>query len=221
MSLNLKIVNRSAWPDWFLEPVAKWIATKAGIAWGYRLTVRSTRDRHTWGGRGGSCSGSVKYHRRAVVAWKKDSRFKWGPSYDLRPGLEMFVFLIAHEIYHATGGHPDKFKLPNGRTNADLMEFRTSEWAVWLVGEFRREWPSFVRLFLSRKRRERARAVRRQERAAAISSAKSRPEARLADKLERLKRWESKAKRAQMAILKLRRSIRALERNLSKNEKKA
>lgn len=211
--MKLTIVNRSAWPDWFVRPLASWVAGRAGITWDFRLTLKAAVRPDYWRGRSyGRRECNLTYHRRGTGTKVKDHRFGWGPAYSIRPGVEMLVYLMAHEMYHSTGGDPDKFRLPNGLTNRDLMEFRCNEFGATAVVALREEWPAFRSRLLASERRRRQRCRSVADRAEARQVQAKAPDTRLVHKQALLARWETKAKRAETACRKLRRSIAAIER---------
>jgi len=230
VKLDIDIINRSAWPGWFLAPLCQWVAERAGIKpreikghdacrvppgprADYTITFkRAVRPSYWRGMNYGRRACNLTYHRRGTGCKTKDHRFQWGPTYDIRPGIEMLVYLMAHEMYHSTGGHPDLYRLPSGRTNRDLMEHRCNEFGAQTVAAFRAEWPEFRARLLSQLRAGLARRKRRVAVAADRAASVATPDARLDRKRALLKRWESKAKRAGTAIRKLRRSIAAIER---------
>lgn len=211
--MKLTIINRSAWPDWFVRPLASWVASRAGITWDYTITLKKAVHPDYWRGINyGRRECNLTYHRRGTGSKGKDRRFASGPVWDVKRGIPMLVYLMAHEMFHSTGGHPDNFRLENGQTNRESMEQRCNRFGAEAAAAFSVEWPAFRARLMAAERRRRQRRHVLADRAEALRT----PDARLATQWAKLARWETKAKRAETACRKLRRSIAALERAASR-----
>ena len=143
----ITLVNRSGWPDWFARPVVRWVAGLAGIKEPHTLVLVGTSDRLHLAGRyyAGRRYIRVRIHRRwqpkggfpfTTTYW----RYRWAMKYPLTNRLEGFVDIVAHECFHATGGHPSKF----GSDKA-AMEMACESFSKATVERFRREWPTVLR----------------------------------------------------------------------------
>jgi len=217
--VRLTITNRSAWPDWFMRPLCEWVAERAGITWDYKWLQRSTSLPRNYGGRGGRRSGRAWYSRRRCPPITADHRFQWSGKFSMMPGLPSLVFLIAHEMYHATGGHPDKF---SARTNAGLggtrinrasMEERCNRFGRATAAAFVEEWwPMMKPRLLESLRRARARRHAKAERERAASAHRSSPDVRIADAERKLAEWERRVRLAENRAAKYRRRLAALRR---------
>ena len=229
---KLIIENRSLWPDEFVNPVCEWIVARAQITWRYRILLKGGIN---WFGRGGKNEQRSQIHRhhhrafgffgghkkgtpyvnnKAIYPTEiKDPRFKWSASHQIQNRLEHFVFLIAHEAYHASGGHPSLFKNPNGTTNADSMEFRCNDFGHQTVIAFREYWKTTLKAKVRaalRKSRDRVEAAKQQKVEAKM--AKTDPNVKLTAAQQSLAMWEKKLKLAQTKVKKYQRLVKLYER---------
>lgn len=206
--MKLTIVNRSGWPDWFVKPVARWIAARAGIDRAYQLNLVGTRDTRRLAGRAwGHCS-RVRVHRRFSPhgGWPyttKYWKYKWSFTYQLHNRLEAFVDIVAHEMFHATGGHPSKFR-KDGRTDVASMEMACERFSKATVEAFRVEWPALRAKCIAELRRDR-------DRRKAKVIAKSDPTPKLDRAAKNLANWQRKAKLAATKIKKYKQQVRYYE----------
>lgn len=190
----LNITNRSQWPYWFVVPVCEWIARRVGLpddVTEYRVLLKSTKRR--WGFRGRAHIGStqITLHRRLTPphGWPYEHRYpryRWFQTCAMRCRLEVFVYVVAHEMGHSVGdGRPGRVRLPDGRLDAATMELACERLAAEVLDDFRREW----------KHRLRARVAKlaRQHHAEAKASS---PEAKLADAEASVRQWRRKLRMA-------------------------
>jgi len=147
----LKIQNASNWPEWFVQPVCNWIVQQAGIDWDYTIQIYKYKPGWEYRGSGRKKEQISRIGRRVyraydrMVAWKY-FRYADSPVYVLHSRLEVFVALIAHECFHATGGHPAKWtNKETGRCNEKQMEFACDRFAFEIVLKFREAWPELVK----------------------------------------------------------------------------
>jgi len=208
MKTKLTVTNRSEWPSPAIKVLAEWIVKEAGIAWDYSILVRSCRSQ-TWGGRGGRRSQRIWFDRRYRADWPlhhKDHRFGWSHVQEYRTRMEVLVMLIAHEAYHATGGHPERFK-SGDRINRASMEYRCNKFADETIVKLRVEWPALrCRIYKAMRLDRQKQATVRQRKADARG-----PERKLQLAQQNLTKWESKAKRVQTALRKYRRKVKYYE----------
>jgi hypothetical protein len=201
------LVNRSGWPDWFARPVIRWVANLAGIKQPHTLVLVGTSDRLHLAGRyySGRRYVRVRIHRRwqpkggfpfTTTYW----RYRWAMKYPLINRLEGFVDIVAHECFHATGGHPSRF----GSDRA-AMEMACETFSKETVERFRREWPTVLRpRVVAELRRERGRSRR--------PSAEQARQAKVDAINAKLNVWTRRAKLANTKLAKLNRQLRAYER---------
>jgi hypothetical protein len=254
--LQLAVINRSLWPTELIEILGTWIAERAGIRWSYTVCMKSGRN---WHGLGGTRKQDITSHRHfrrypgsELVPWRqtirqfkklwpwthKDHRYQWAVEHTLDNRLESLVYLIAHEAYHATGGHPKNFRvlprgfiLPgtnrppqpgielqralerHGYTNNASMEFRCNQFGMETVVAFREVWRTELKLKVVKAMRK-ARERRKAEKAKAANrrQAKSSPNLKLEAARKRLVVWQAKLKRAETAVKKYTRKVRYYER---------
>jgi hypothetical protein len=233
-----RIKNTSDWPDEFVRVVVPWILKAAGISRDkyYEAVIRAPRSsydpgwrklgsasRRLWWGRGGE-SGQTSYvgrhgYRQDEVRVSTDSRMKHATPHSLVGPLEVFVYLIAHEAYHATKGKPGKF-LKNGKINAASMEWWCNHWAYQTVEKFREEWPTRLRPKVKaalRKKHNARRAKRRAaDRVVAAREHRATDQYRLKLAQRHLRDWQRKRKLAATKIKKYREQIRHLDRKAAK-----
>lgn len=208
---RITITNRSAWPDWFVRPLVEWVADRAGITWDYAITLKSAVRPEYWRGMNyGRCACNLTCHRRNTRAKHKDHRFKWSPTYDLKPGIEMLVYLMAHEMFHSTGGHPRHFLLPGGRTNRDLMEFKCNEFGAAAAKAFWEWWPGQRVRAMAKMRRARQRQAVAADRSERRDQERAAPDARIAKAEAMAVAWERKARLATNRAKKWRRRAGAI-----------
>ena len=214
--LRLKIVNRSKWPDGFLRVVCRWIGERAGVPPGYCFEFPSFADWHSYGGRGGDYGQRTRMNRRFMSSRKvggkspwpyrfREDRFAWSAKDHLMANrIEAFVYLVAHEAYHSTGGHPKNFRVRPGRCDNASMEFRCNKFAWETVLAFRDAWPKLKTKVRAAMRAD-ADAVRRvKDRKATARS----PDGKLVRVLANLSNWERKLKFAQNKVAGYKRKAR-------------
>lgn len=211
--MKLTVINRSKWPEWFVRPVCRWIASRAEIKWEYTLTLVGCSDRSMLAGRGARRRSRVRIHRRFKPSggWPymtKYWRYKWSRQYALHNRIEAFVDIVAHEMYHATGGHPDRFTR-NGRCDDQSMEMACERFAEATVEAFRLEWASRLK--------PAAKAALRASRAKAKAIKKSRsdPSPKLTAAQKKLIEWQRRAKAAANRVKKYQRKVRYYEGRLA------
>lgn len=145
---HVRVVNRSPWPDWFVRPVVAESCRRAGVPFKnrrgvvcpYVVEIGHTLFPSRWYGRGDhrgcwlTCSLRVRVPGRV----HKDTRYKWSVPVPLASAREVFVFLVAHEISHATLSHPLKFRDPkSGRYNVASCEHRANSFGAEMVAWYR------------------------------------------------------------------------------------
>lgn len=209
----MKLVNKSDWPDWFVQPLFRWLwrnlNRKDQHAPNYMFTLRAPSPQRDIHGRAGRASGFMRMGRRSLDAVKhlrRDNRYAWAPEYDLRTHVEAFVFLAAHELRH---GHKDNQWL-SATGSAQGAEYDANHWAWQQVEAFRAEWPFMRARILAKVRRQRAETAMSKQRKAEKRAAKNAPEAKLAHILDLQKAWQTKMKRANTRLKQLRRREVAL-----------
>lgn len=220
---KLTLTNRSAWPTPALDVLARWIVKRAGIDWDYSILVRDCKT-NTWGGRGGRFGQRIwldRHYRRAPGArggvfcpvgcklWPvahTDRRFQWAHQQTFRTRMEFLVMLLAHEAYHATGGHPGNFVTGN-KINRASMEFRCNRFADEAVAALRVEWPTIrAAIYRAMRRdRERAKSMKR------VKADKRGPDHKLALAMAGLERWEKRERAARNRVKALRRKVKYYE----------
>lgn len=226
---KITIENRSAWSTAAIRVLATWIVKRAGITWDYSILIRSCRN-DSWHGHGwrssqevkldrhyrrGRCRASGWTHLRGAQLWPmkhRDHRFAWSPEYEYRSRLEVLIMLIAHEAYHATGGHPKHFtaeRTGQKRFDHDSMEFGCNEFAKTTIEAFRAEWRSVLRpRIVAAMRRERQAVANEKAKAAAK---RSDPAPKLEQARMMFATWQRKAKFAATKMKKYRTRIRYYE----------
>ena len=216
MVLALTIKNKSAWPDGFVRIVSRWIVKRAGIQWPYEIDLPATgkyrRYRNSWHGRGWRHRQRSVMNRRNSCSFPytiKDQRFQWSATHEVNNRLELWVYLIAHEAYHALPESRDR-REPGSRKSQSRSsdEYKANEFANAAVAAFRVEWPKALKARTRRAiRADRDKAIRAKERKASARG----PQTRLARAQANMANWERKAKRARTAIKKYRRQVRYYE----------
>ena len=229
---RVTVVNRSAWPDPFLRVVCQWVydvtfehATRAGyVREGFKAvfpdTVFASPHGSAWlseircviyrhyrrganhrarQGRRGLRSTPGKYWPRD---WR-ESRFKWGGSVNLRSRVEMLVFLIAHEMRHATAENV-AIRKAGGARGRSAMENDCNKCGAAVVARWRVERRAIMR------RVKRAMVVARDKAllTAAIKRDRKTPEYKLQRASANLARWEIEAKRVARFMAKYRRQVK-------------
>ena len=210
---RISIVNRSRWPNWFVHPMARWIAERAGIAWAYRLELPNAS---VWAGRGGYNGSRCRVPRKGYARDGKypalitETRFKTlKQAHEVRSAMESWVYLVAHEMYHATGGARHKHR-KGGRTNVYMMEYQCNEFANKCVEAFRAEWPALRDSMMHGLRMSRARRLRRTRRKQEQSEERGSHSFKMEHARAKLAEWEAKRARCETFISRYRRSIRSL-----------
>ncbi len=196
----LSITNRSQWPDWFVKPVALWIRDRAGIAINYNLILPSYSKMHVFCGRGWSYKSRCRIHRRftPTLGWPytdKYWRYAWSFTHQLENRLEAFVHLVAHEMFHATGGSRAKWG-----SDVQGMEMACQRFGRDTVLEFRKAWPAMKAKCKQKMRDSRQRQVKKKQ-------AKSDPSMKFLDAQAAFERWNKKAKLAATKMKKYRRRM--------------
>ena len=206
---KLTIVNRSGWPDWFVQPVVQWIVRQTGITWHYTVTLPMYKNVNCYAGRGWTTAQRTRINRRITDKGvrQQEHRFHTGQVCNPQTRLEAFVFLVAHEARHATPFNQALFRVGTDgcRDNNVAGEHDANEWGNEMVERFRASWPSMKRLILKRLRRRKVKTV-----LARIGPSRA---DKIAKNRAALARWERKAKLAQTWMSKYRRRIAALERH--------
>lgn len=161
---KFSVFNRSNWPDYFVREVAEWVRARVGIDWPYHFYLKRAVRPDYWRGRAyGSVEANMSIDRRCPCRETKDRRFKWAPVHKFNSALDVFVYLMAHEMHHATKENKAWFKpkTPGGRRREAEAEYRTGQYAMQTVEAFRAEWPAIRGRLLKRLRAERSRAEKR------------------------------------------------------------
>lgn len=207
---KLEIINRSSWPDGFINIIAPWIIKRAGITSTYHITLRRATYKRTWRGRCASHWQTLCCHRRVYrpneLVENKDSRFVWSAEQKWSGPIETLVFLMAHEAWHATGGHPRHFR-NKGRTDAASMEYRCNKFGIEAVEAFRAEWPTLK----LKVRREIQRLKCRKIKAKASKAAKRGPNHKLALAQSNLDNWNRKLRFAENKVKAYQRKVKLFQ----------
>lgn len=208
MKTAFHIKNRSGWPDWFAIPVARWVAHRAGIyksnRHDYTLEIVNTKFKDTLCGRSYGYRARVRVHRRftprsGIFPYiTKYWTYKWSMKYALNTRIEAFVDIIAHEMFHSTGGRPALFR-SEGRTDRQSMEMACERFSKETVEEFRKVWPGELK--------ERVKAELRRNQIRTISVTKSNPDVKLQAALDKLAVWQKKLKLANTKIKKYKQQV--------------
>lgn len=215
--LRVTIRNRSDWPDEFANVVVPWVCAQAGIDRPYFVDLWPSSGH--WSGRGGWDHQTTligrRYYKPDEVHEHKDHRFKHHDEHVMTGNIEAFVYIVAHEAFHATEGHPDKFT-KNGRCDKVSMEWWCDHWAYRVVKKFRTEWPKTLRRQVASnfRRSIRARRTRERQHLKRLADAKHRlsDEYKLATARKLLKQWETKRKLASTKVRKYRQRVRYYDR---------
>lgn len=203
--------NSSHYPDAWARPTVEWLCEF------YEVITLGIKIRNTISVRG--CGRAWLDSRRVSIRLsRRNYRDNWsyiGIYWDKpRPvynALEAFVFLTAHEIAHVSTEGQAIFdscrresRLPGKRDWRKRMEVRIQDMAQRALDKYRES----ERVFLLR---EYAKSIRRERagvRARKVKVEKSRSaEGRISRLEKRVEAWESKRRRAENAIRKLKRSL--------------
>lgn len=211
---TIKIDNRSRWPDEFVDVLVPWICAEAGIDFPYSVQLAPKG----WGGTGGRYRQRTHCVRRKRPGHTKDGRMKHSERHELRSSVEWFIYIVAHEAYHATKGHPTEFR-KGSRTDVQSMEWWCNHWAYNIVIHYRlnrRKLMAQVKRNLRRTKRARQAKERQQERVQAAKDHRKTDDYKLVNAQRLLKQWEAKRKLAATKVKKYRNRIRHLERKAAK-----
>jgi hypothetical protein len=126
--------GRARWPDWFVQPMCRWVLHQTGLNAGIRRRIifRSANAARPNYWRGTCWCGQneirITLHRRVTKFKTKDYRFKWSPHMDIQNRLEMFVYLWPVARFRFTfkrsAKSSERWKELAKRAAAARMEFR-------------------------------------------------------------------------------------------------
>ncbi len=206
-----KIINRSNWPDHFVDVVVPWILRRAypDRPRGYTVTLPAFRNCNTWAGTATRHDQRTRINRRFTfhagfpfeTSYRKYANM---PVVTIRCRLETFVLIVAHEAAHG----PVHYKHADGTRDQRTIEEKCELIARQTVAAFREAWPNEIRPAI-RKRILAAKARR------ARKAARKGPDAKLAQAEALLAKWETKLKMAKTKVAKYRRQARAQERRIA------
>lgn len=230
---NVRIVNRSVWPDWYCRALVEFACKRAGVDWPYVFTFRHT-NRDTWRGRGWTHQGNAVCHRRVSFFKVRDHRFKWGGDLPYLPKspCQQLAYLVFHEVRHATPANKAAFRravkggtIPRGeRRNVASGEYDANTWGAealreWVEGGGCAEAVKAERARRARKRNDRARVAVREAGLPPLPFRRNRSAAERAramvDELTR------ESKRLNNRLAKWKRRARALDTAFARMERKA
>jgi hypothetical protein len=214
--MQIRIINRSAWPTPALGVLCRWLCKLAAFdngKSGYTFVFRDTRNTAVWRGRGALHKQTITMHRHfqppSGWPWRaRDPRFQWATEEVYRNRLEALVGLMGHELGHAMDGRPELFE-KNGRVDRARMEFRCNRAGQRAVEALRRDWPLLRSAIQRVLRRGHARAAVAQ---AAARGRRYDPERKLVHAQQMLKQWSAKLKLAQTKIRRYRKQVAYYER---------
>lgn len=165
----VEITNRSLWPDDFVVLFAKMFCKNADIGdpaidlashVPYHIVIAHSTTPYYRASAGGRRDCVIRIPRRDLRARTypfniKDPRFSWSEPHTVNSHVELFLYFLAHEIYHATHGHPSRFKRKSGTRRTDVagMEFRCNKFAMQQIEKARPDWASHLRTLLAGRRR--------------------------------------------------------------------
>lgn len=205
--MALKIINKSQWPTPALNIIVRWVCRREKLGTKqhpYTVKVSDAR-KCAWYGDGGRYGQRIHIARRHGNVWpqvKKDRRLKDASEHSLNSPMEILVYLLAHEAYHATGGHPGQYRKPDGgKVDKQMMEWDCNHVAMRAVESFRAEWPTIRGAIYAAMRAERNKKHAKHERRAD-------PSPKLVAAETALEKWRRKLKLAQTKIRKYQRKVK-------------
>ena len=156
--LQLEIINRSKWPDPFINVVSNWMIKKSGLndahkyKWKYTILLRNYSKLHTFAGNANGREQTLRINRRfkpdGGYPYKyKDRRYKLAKELTFNNRIEVFIFLMSHEIHHSLEFNGVKHSPVSKR---DINEFQCDNFAVEMIELFKKEWPKIKKEIISR-----------------------------------------------------------------------